>query len=220
VVVVLTRLVTTEETARGKLSGDGVEDQITDVGDVICGSLEESILGLCGDLVLLDLEEAAIFRDLLFVEGLELGSFWGNGDALEGGLTVGKENSGDVGRLSLELLVAPGQQKGKVGVVLGLMEEGGEIGWLWHVGRCDRIQVGDDGCSIGVDVRASGQSREGTFGVELEEGGLEVRAIQEIDLLGLNVDAKLSDCDLGDGSPDGVAENVESWLGHCWLIER
>jgi len=37
-----------------------------------------------------------------------------------------------------------------------------------------------------------GQSRESGIGVELEEGGLEVLAIQEIDLLGLNIDAELS----------------------------
>jgi len=87
VVVVLTGLLTTEETARGKVGGDSVEDQVADVGDVAGGCLEESVLGLFGDLVLVDLEEAAVFWNLLLVEGLELGSFGGSRDALEGSLT-------------------------------------------------------------------------------------------------------------------------------------
>ena len=72
------------------------------------------------------------------------------------------------------------------------MEESGEVGRLGHMGRGDRIQVGDNGLSIGVGGRPIGQSRESGIGVELEEGGLEVLAIQEVDLLGLNVDTELS----------------------------
>jgi len=72
------------------------------------------------------------------------------------------------------------------------MENSREVGWLGHMGRGDRVQVGDDGFGIGVDVRASGQSRESGIGVELEEGGLEVLAIQKVDGFGLNVDAELS----------------------------
>ena len=87
VVVVLTGCRTTEETCRGKLGGDGVEDQVADVGDVPGGSLEEPVLGLFGGLVFVDLEEAAVLRDLLVVEGLEWGRFGGNRDALESSLT-------------------------------------------------------------------------------------------------------------------------------------
>ena len=78
VVVILTWLLTAEETTRGELSGDGVEDQVADIGDMSGGSLEESVLGLFGDLVLVDLEEATVFGDLLVVEGLELGGFGGS----------------------------------------------------------------------------------------------------------------------------------------------
>ena len=85
--VVLTGPFTTEETARGKPGGDVVEDQIADVGDVVDGSLEETVLGFIGDLVLVYLEETAVGGDLLVVEGLELGSFGSSGDALEGSLT-------------------------------------------------------------------------------------------------------------------------------------
>jgi len=87
VVVVLTRGRTTEETCRGKLGGDGVENQVADVGDMASGSLEESVLSLFGDLVLVDLEEAAILRHLLVEEGLVWGSFGGSSDALESSLT-------------------------------------------------------------------------------------------------------------------------------------
>ena len=87
VVVVLTRLLATEETGRGKLGGDDVEDQITDVVDVTFGSLEESVLGLVGDLVLVNLEKATVLGDLLVVERLEFNSFGSNGDPLEGSLT-------------------------------------------------------------------------------------------------------------------------------------
>ena len=87
VVVVLTGGRTTEEPCRGKLGGDSVENQIADVGDVTGRSLEESVLSLIGDLVLVDLEEAAVLGDLLVVEGLEWGSFGGNSDPLESRLT-------------------------------------------------------------------------------------------------------------------------------------
>jgi len=60
------------------------------------------------------------------------------------------------------------------------------------MGRGDRVQVRDDGLGIGVGGRTIGQSGESGIGVELEEGGLEVLAIQKVDLLGLNVDAELS----------------------------
>ena len=86
VVVVFTGDRTTEETCRGKLGGDSVEDQIADVRDVAGGSLEEPVLGLFRDLVLVDLEEATVLRDLLVVEGPEWGSFWSSGDALESSL--------------------------------------------------------------------------------------------------------------------------------------
>ena len=87
VVVVLARPLTTEETACGKLGGDDVEDQVADVGDVASGSLEETVLGLFGDFVLVDLEKAAVLGDLLVVEGLESSSFGCSGDTLEGSLT-------------------------------------------------------------------------------------------------------------------------------------
>ena len=84
------------------------------------------------------------------------------------------------------------QKEGKVRVVLGLMEDDGEVGRLGHMGRGDRVQVGDDGLSVGVDARAIGQSGKSGIGVELEEGGLEVLAVQKVNLLGVNVDTELS----------------------------
>jgi len=87
VVVVLAGLLTTEETARGKLGGDDLEDQVADVGNVAGGSLEETVLGLFGGLVLIDFKETTVGSDLLIVEGLELGSLGGGGDALKGSLT-------------------------------------------------------------------------------------------------------------------------------------
>ena len=85
--VVLTGLFTTEETAGGKLSGNGGEDQIADVGDMAGRILEETVLGLIGGLVLIDRDKTTVGRDLLVIKGLELGSFGSNGDALESGLT-------------------------------------------------------------------------------------------------------------------------------------
>ena len=52
--------------------------------------------------------------------------------------------------------------------------------------------MGDNGSGIGIGGRTIGQSRESGIGVELEEGGLEVLAIQKVDLFGLNIDAELS----------------------------
>ena len=72
------------------------------------------------------------------------------------------------------------------------MEESGEVGRLGHWGTGDRVQVGDDGLGIGVDVRASGQSGEGGTGVELEEGGFEVLAVQKVDLFDIDGDFELS----------------------------
>ena len=80
--VVFTGFFTTEETTRGKRGGDDVENQIADVVGVTGGSAEETDLGLIGDLVLVDLKETTVGGDLLVVEGLELGSFSSNGDAL------------------------------------------------------------------------------------------------------------------------------------------
>jgi len=71
------------------------------------------------------------------------------------------------------------------------VEESGEVGRLRHVFGGDRVQVGDNGLGIGVGGRSIGQSGESGIGVELEEGGLEVLAIQKVDLFGLNVDAEL-----------------------------
>jgi len=72
------------------------------------------------------------------------------------------------------------------------MDEIGEGGWLGHWGRGSRIQIGDDGFGVGVDVRTSGQSGESSLRVDLEEARLEVRAIQEVDNLELDVDIELS----------------------------
>lgn len=72
------------------------------------------------------------------------------------------------------------------------MDEIGEGGWLGHWGRGDRVQIGDDGFGVGVDARISGQSGESSLGVDLEEARLEVRAIQEVDGLELDVDIELS----------------------------
>ena len=72
------------------------------------------------------------------------------------------------------------------------MDEIGEGGWLGHWGRGDRVQIGDDGLGVGVDPRISGQSGESSLGVDLEEARLEVRAIQEVDGLELDVDIELS----------------------------
>lgn len=87
VVVVLTGLLTAEETARGKLGRDGIEDQVTDIGDMTDGNLEETFLGLFWDFVLVDLKESTVLADLLIIEGLELGSRGSSGDTLEGSLT-------------------------------------------------------------------------------------------------------------------------------------
>lgn len=86
---------------------------------------------------------------------------------------------------------AYGQKQGKVRVVLVLMKEIGEPGWLRHWGGGDRVQIGDDRFGVGVDARANGQSGESGSGVELEEAGLKVPAVQEIDSLDFNVDAEL-----------------------------
>ena len=118
------------------------------------------------------------------------------------------------------------------------MDESDEVGGFGHFGRGDRVQVGDDGLGVGVDVGASGQSGESGAGVELEEGGLEVLAVHEDDGLDLNVDRELSakgdirytgdthclgGClhgDFGNGTPDGVGESVESWLLGRTVIRR
>lgn len=51
------------------------------------GSLEETVLGVFGNLILVDFEETAVCGDLLVVESLEFCSFGGNGDTLKGSLT-------------------------------------------------------------------------------------------------------------------------------------
>ena len=72
------------------------------------------------------------------------------------------------------------------------MEEIGEGGWLGHWGRGDRVQVGDDRFGVRIDGRTSGQSRESGLGVELEEAGLKVCPVHEVDALGLDVDIEFS----------------------------
>lgn len=85
--IVLSRPRTTEETARGKSGGDLVKDQVPDVGNVVLGSLEETVLGLFGDFVFVEFEKATVGGELLLVEVLESCSFRGSRDTLEGLLT-------------------------------------------------------------------------------------------------------------------------------------
>jgi hypothetical protein len=84
------------------------------------------------------------------------------------------------------------QKESEVGVVLVLVENTSEDGWLSHRGRRNRIQVGDDCCCIGVYARANGQSGESGFGVKFEEGRLEVLSVNENDLFKFDVDVELS----------------------------
>jgi hypothetical protein len=86
---------------------------------------------------------------------------------------------------------AYGQKEGEVGVVLILMNEGGEVGCLGHRGGGDRVQVGNNRFGIGIDIGASGQGGESAIGVELEEGGLEVLAVDEADGLNFDIDGEL-----------------------------
>ena len=72
------------------------------------------------------------------------------------------------------------------------MDEIGEGGRLGYWGRGDRVQIGYDGFCVGVNARTSGQSGESALRVELEEAGLKVRAIHEVDGLELDVDTELS----------------------------
>jgi hypothetical protein len=85
-----------------------------------------------------------------------------------------------------------GQKEGKVGVVLVLMDEISEGGCLSHWGRGDRVQIRNDGFGVSVGVRASNQSWESGAEVELEEAGLEVPAIQEVNDLELDIDTEFS----------------------------
>jgi len=213
--VVLTRPRATKESFRGKLSGNDVEDQVTDVCYVGSRNLEQSVLGFFRGFVLVDFEETAVRSDLLVIEGFVFCGRGGSRDTFEGSLAVGKEDSGDAAGFSLELLIVPGQKEGKVRVIFVLVNESSELGRLGNRGRGDRIQVGNDGRGVSVDVGTSGQSGESGFGVELEEGGLEVFAVHEADGLELNIDAELSNGNLGNGSPDGVGESVDGWLCHC-----
>lgn len=119
------------------------------------------------------------------------------------------------------------------------MEDSSELGRLGNRGSGDRVQVGDDGRGVSVNAGADGQSRESGLGVELEEGGLEVLAVQEDDGLELDVDTELSaergileyavytpiregysHGDLGNGGPDGVGESVDGWLLKRRIIRR
>jgi hypothetical protein len=81
--VVLTRPLAAEETARGKLGGDHMENQVANVGDVTERSLEETVLGLFWNLPLVYLEEATVGGNLLLIESLEFGSFRCSGYALK-----------------------------------------------------------------------------------------------------------------------------------------
>ena len=131
------------------------------------------------------------------------------------------------------------QKEGKVGIVLVLMEKIGEGSGPGHWGRGSRVQVGDNGLGIGVYGRADGQSGKSGSGVELEEGGLEVRAVQEVDGLELDIDTELSTegerseyagdapiwgrnahGDLGNSGPDRVSESVDNWLSGERVIRR
>jgi len=86
VVVILTGFGAPKEAFRRKLIGDDVEDQVADVGSVTNRSLEETVLGLIGGLVFVDLEDITVGGDLLVVEGLEFCSFGSGVDALESSL--------------------------------------------------------------------------------------------------------------------------------------
>ena len=113
------------------------------------------------------------------------------------------------------------------------MEEIGEGGWLGHWRGSNRVQVGDNGRGVGVDGGSDDQSGESGAGVELEEGDLEVLALEKVEGLDLDIDTELSTVrekcqntlvsplvdkkrclhsELGNSSPDGVGEGVESWL--------
>lgn len=119
------------------------------------------------------------------------------------------------------------------------MEKIGEVGGFCHWGSGGRVQVGDDGLGIGVYGRPSGQSRKSGIGIEFEEGGFEVLAVQEVDGLKVNVDTELSTekarseyaryapvwvryahGDLGNSGPDGVGESVDNWLSGRRVIRR
>ena len=82
------------------------------------------------------------------------------------------------------------QKESKVRVVLVLVDKVSDVSCLSHGGRGNRVQVGDDGFGVGIDVRASGQSGESGFGVEFEEGWLEVLAVQKVYGLKLDIDAE------------------------------
>ena len=111
------------------------------------------------------------------------------------------------------------------------MNEIGKGSWLGYMGRGNRVQVGDNGFSAGVDARASGQSGESALGVDLKEAGLEILAVQETDGLEFNIGFELSTDEttseharsnlniggyphgnLSNGSPDRVGECIEGWL--------
>ena len=83
------------------------------------------------------------------------------------------------------------QKESKVRVVLVLVDKVSDVSRLSHGGRGNRVQVGDDGFGVGIDVRASGQSGESGFWVEFEEGWLEVLAVQKVYDLKLDIDAEL-----------------------------
>jgi hypothetical protein len=72
------------------------------------------------------------------------------------------------------------------------VEEVGELGGLGHWGRGGRVQVGDNGFSVGVNARANGQSGESALRVDLEEGGLEILATHEVDRLELDIGPEFS----------------------------
>ena len=72
------------------------------------------------------------------------------------------------------------------------MDDIGQGGRLGHWGWGNRVQIGDDGFGVGVDVRTSGQSGESALRIDLEEVRLKVRAVQEVNGLDLDVDIELS----------------------------
>lgn len=85
--VILTGPRATKETARGEFRRNTVKDQVADVGDMIRGSLEETVLGLFRDIAIVYFEKATVNPNLLFVEVLKFSCFRGGRDTLKRLLT-------------------------------------------------------------------------------------------------------------------------------------
>lgn len=117
------------------------------------------------------------------------------------------------------------KEQREVGIILIFVDDTNELFLsgcgLGERGRRVRREVPHDICGVLVDLAVSFKGRKSSGGVLVEERGLEILSLDEIESLCLNSTGritKLGNCELSGSTPDGGREGVED--GRHSSVER